>query len=75
MCASRSLVPRSPQIEVSYDLSDVAYGHGGFADVWKGKYGDREVAVKVLRMYANSNLQEVTRVSRERCFHFQSSTC
>jgi hypothetical protein len=30
----------------------------------EGHYGDREVAVKVLRVYANSDVQKITRVSR-----------
>jgi hypothetical protein len=64
LCAAHSLLPRSLQIEARYDLSDVPHCHGGFADVWKGNYGDREVAVKVLRIYANSDLQKITRVSR-----------
>jgi hypothetical protein len=43
-----------------------------FADVWKGNYGGQEVAVKVLRIYADSDLQKITRVSHyKRCSHFQ----
>jgi hypothetical protein len=64
MCSARFLLPKSLQIEVHYDLSGVAYCRGGFADVWKGSCGDREVAVKVLRVYANNDLRKVTRVSR-----------
>jgi len=32
---------------------------GGFADVWKGKYRDRDVAMKVLRTYSTSDLQKI----------------
>lgn len=35
---------------------------GGFADVWKGEHLGRDVAVKVLRMYSNSDLQKVVGV-------------
>ena len=63
MCAGHSLLPRSLQIQACYDLSGIAHCRGGFADVWKGTYGDREVAVKALRIYANSDLQKITRVS------------
>ena len=63
-CAVRSLLPRSLQIEVCYNPSGVALGRGGFSDVWKGKCGDREVAVKVLRIDINSDMQKITRVSR-----------
>ena len=44
-------------------MSGVPHCHGGFADVWKSDYRGREVAVKVLRIYANSDLQKITRVS------------
>ena len=39
---------------------------GGFGDVWKREYEGMEVAVKVLKTYANSDLQKITRVSH-RC--------
>ena len=71
MCADHSRLPRSLQIEVHYDKSRVAHCGGGFADVWKGNHGDREVAVKVLRIYANSDLQKVTRVSHRQYSHSQ----
>ena len=63
MCARHSLLPRSLQIEVSYDPAVVAHSRGGFADVWKGKHGHLEVAVKVLRTDVRSDLQQISRVS------------
>ena len=36
---------------------------GGFADVWKGEHCGRDVAVKVLRIYSDSDLQRVAGVS------------
>ena len=64
MCAGRSLLPKSLQTEVGYNQLDRPHHRGGFADVWKGTYGDREVAVKVLRIDLGSDLQKITRVSR-----------
>jgi hypothetical protein len=64
MCAARSLLPRSLQIKVCYDLPDVPHYRGGSADTWKASYGDREVAVKVLRISTDSDLQKATHVSR-----------
>jgi hypothetical protein len=64
MCTARSLLPRSLKIEVSYDLPDVPHYRGGSADTWKANYGDREVAVKVLRISTDSDLQKAARVSR-----------
>ena len=36
---------------------------GGSADVWKGKYASQDVAVKVMRMYSNSDLRRIIGVS------------
>ena len=46
-----------------YDSADIPHLRDGYADVWKGQYRDQEVGVKVLRTYAASDLQEITRVS------------
>ena len=59
------MLPRSLRIESCYKTTGVAQFRGGFADVWKGEYRDQEVAVKQLRIYANSDLQKITRVGRD----------
>jgi len=46
-----------------YDRTGSALYRGGFADVWKGDYRGREVAVKVIRTYTKSDLQKVIGVS------------
>lgn len=46
-------------IPVLYDRTGRALYRGGFADVWKGKYHDRDVAMKVLRTYSTSDLQKI----------------
>ena len=46
-------------IPVWYDRMGRALYRGGFADVWKGKYRDRDVAMKVLRTYSTSDLQKI----------------
>ena len=46
-----------------YDRTGVALYSGGFADVWKGEHRGRAVAVKVIRMYSNSDLQKIIGVS------------
>ena len=63
MCARYSLLPKSVQVTVSYNPADAPHSHGGFADVWKGKCGDLEVAVKVLRA-DKRDLRKITHVSR-----------
>ena len=35
---------------------------GGYADVWGGEFEGRKVAVKVLTVYATSNLDKITKV-------------
>ena len=62
-CAGHTLLPMSLQIEVYYDPAEVPHSYGGFADVWKSEHLGREVAVKVLRRYAKSDLRKITRVS------------
>lgn len=63
MCARHSLLPRSLQIVLCYNPASAAHYRGGFADVWKSEYRGLEVAVKALRVYANSDLQKIARVS------------
>ena len=51
------------KIPVWYDQISRALYRGGFADVWKGRYRDQDVAVKVLRTYSNSDLGKIIGVS------------
>ena len=67
MCAHHYLLPRSLQIELCYNPADVPHSRGGFTDVWKGEYGDKEVAIKVLGTSTMSDLKKIARVSRRRC--------
>ena len=47
---------------VHYDRTDDALYRGGYADVWKGEYRGREVAVKVIRLYSRDVLKNVINV-------------
>ena len=51
------------RIPVCYDRTSVPLYRGGFADVWKGNYCGRDVAVKVIRIYSTSDLRKVAGVS------------
>jgi len=53
----------SMQIELPARLWDTTHCRGGFADVSKWEYRGRGVAVKVLRISINSDMQKITRVS------------
>jgi len=46
---------------------------GGYADVFKCKYQNLEVAVKVLRVYSNSDLPKINHVSRTVPSHMLAS--
>ena len=60
-CGRHALLPRVLKIPVCY--GGVALYRGGFADVWKGEHCGRDVAVKVIRTYSNSDLQKIIGVS------------
>jgi hypothetical protein len=62
-CGRCALLPKTLTIPVCYDRTGVAISSGGFGDVWKGKHRGRDVAVKVIRTYSNSDLQKIIGVS------------
>ena len=62
VCGRHALLPKPLDIPVSYDETETALYHGGFADVWKGTRHDREVAVKVLKLYQCSDQDKIKRV-------------
>ena len=80
MCGYHALLPKALFIPACYDRSGVALYRGGFADVWKGQHCGRDVAVKVLRIYSNSDLQKIIGVgcglrSLFTCWHADQALC
>ena len=63
-CGRYALLPKAMEIPTCYDPTGNALYSGGCADVWKGQYLGRDVAVKVIRTFSNSNLAKVVGVSR-----------
>jgi len=63
-CGRQALVPQSLEIPLCYDPNEQPVCHGGFADVWKGKYCGKEVAAKVLRLRRKDELERTRRVGR-----------
>jgi len=63
LCGRHALLPTTLKTPISFERTGDALYRGGFADVWKGEYRGRDVAVKVIRIYSNSELQRVIGVS------------
>ena len=61
-CGRNAILPSSFQIPHCYDRQGVALCQGGFADVWKGRHLDVDVAVKVIRMSSHKELQKMVGV-------------
>jgi hypothetical protein len=62
ICGRQALLPKSLAIPLCYNPTETPLCHGGFADVWKGQYDGREVAVKVLKVYRTSNFEKIRKV-------------
>jgi hypothetical protein len=63
ICAHQALLPKPLDIAVSYVRTEIPPRSGGFSDVWKGTSLDREVAIKVLKVYRSSDHEQIRRVS------------
>ena len=57
MCSLKRTLPKSMVITCLRKVSTIAEYGGGFADVYRGEYDGRTVAVKVARLYATSDLE------------------
>ena len=56
-----------PRVLVRQEITldgDSALTAGQYGDVWKGVFAGRQVAVKVLKLYMNSNISKHLKVSR-----------
>jgi hypothetical protein len=62
ICGRQALLPKSLAIPLCYDPVDAPLCRGGFADVWKCRYDDREVAVKDLKGYRMNDLEKIRKV-------------
>ena len=55
------------KIHAEYDRTSDALYRGGSADVWKGIYCGRDVAVKIIRAYSDSDLRKIIGVGYVLC--------
>jgi len=70
ICGRRALLPKSLVIPLCYNPTDTPQCHGGFADVWKGRYHGREVAAKALRVSPTSDFERIRKVGYPRLVVF-----
>ena len=52
ICDRQAILPKLLEIPLSHDLNEYPLYHGGWTDVWKGLYNEKEVAFKALRVYS-----------------------
>ena len=62
-CGSHGLLPKALKVPICFDRTETPLCSGGNADVWKGEYLGRDVAVKVIRTYKRGILQKTIGVS------------
>jgi hypothetical protein len=63
LCAAHGMLPSSYILTDGLEvIGDKAYKFGGFADIWKGRFEGRNVAIKALRVYATNNLGKIKKV-------------
>lgn len=64
ICGRHAILPESLQIPLCYDRQGYPVYQGGFGDVWRGRYCDKDVAVKVIRVRSRPDLRKVVPVGR-----------
>jgi serine/threonine protein kinase len=62
ICRHHVLIPQSIQILLCYNRTEDPRYEGGFARVWKGEHEGIAVAVKVLKVFKESDLVKIKRV-------------
>ena len=68
ICHRQAHLPNALHIPLCYNRFDDPVYSGGYADVWMGEHQGGKVAVKVLRIFSTSDLDEVTKVGRSQSF-------
>ena len=62
VCGRRALLPKSLQIPLPYNPSELSARSGGFGDVWKGKHRGQDVAAKAVRVGSPNDLERIRKV-------------
>jgi len=63
ICGQTRLLPTTHMLADGLEKSgDMPAASGGFADVWRGTYNGRQVAIKALRIYNTDDLQQVKKL-------------
>lgn len=67
LCNTCGILPTSHTLPGGIEItSERPIMSGGYADVWIGRYGGQQVAIKALKIYASDDLNRVKRVSSYR---------
>ncbi|KAF9644747.1 kinase-like protein, partial [Thelephora ganbajun] len=61
ICGSQALLPKSLHIPLRCNLTTTPEYSGGFADVWKDRCNDQQVAVRTLRVNPTSDFEQIRR--------------
>lgn len=64
LCARTGLLPQSSHIphHSIKRLGEWPVAHGGFADIWLGLLHGQDVALKMIRLFANDDVEKVRQV-------------
>jgi hypothetical protein len=61
LSGATGLYPECLDLKGIHIIGD-AIGGGGFADVFKGRFRDQDIAVKVLKVYQKSDIEKLLKV-------------
>lgn len=71
LCARQETLPESCILPIKFKTRDMHHAVGGFADVWKGTYGGKEVAFKSIRANLISNDKMRPKFRVRKVWHLQ----
>jgi serine/threonine protein kinase len=64
LCGRVGLLPASHLVPGKFiKTAEHPIVQGGFGDVWEGRYGDKRVAIKALRIYKEGDVQKTRKVT------------
>lgn len=73
LCARTGLLPQSSHIphHSIKRLGEWPVAHGGFADIWLGLLHGQDVALKMIRLFANDDVEKVRQIFTREFLHWK----